>query len=306
MYALFGGCSVQALVGLPIILFIWLCFTLFIYNNSSVNCGLGFLLAYFGTGPMLIGCGKSNSGGLAAMVVNLLCTVVIMIIVDTIFQGKDTASQQSYNMLLSSLKQIQNSISEIFDKDVSTLKFGGRVLAALGTAETLGAAADNEPRWQKTPWRNSTFTKSIEMGYNMRYILYGMKYAAVGGSDPGPRNEQLLAALDVDEFKKCAGRPAQRMEQVEDLLSILVNETDGRSSPYMQIEDKVVDGAASKYDQMVSDACDALNKDRVVASLSNSSSLEQDHTIQISYQLAGLGAMIGECRHLAGGIIEEG
>lgn len=306
MYALFGGCSVQALVGLPIILFIWLCFTLFIYNNSSVNCGLGFLLAYFGTGPMLIGCGKSNSGGLAAMVVNLLCTVVIMIIVDTIFQGRDTASQQSYNMLLSSLKQIQNSISEIFDKNVSTLKFGGRVLAALGTAETLGAQADNEPRWQKTPWRNSTFTKSIEMGYNMRYILYGMKYAAVGGSEPGPRNEQLLAALDVDEFKKCAGRPAQRMEQVEDLLSILVNEQDGRSSPYMQIENKVVDGAASKYDQMVSDAVDALNKDRVVASLSNSSSLEQDHTIQISYQLAGLGAMIGECRHLAGGIIEEG
>merc|ERR1719310_1386346 len=100
MYALFGGCRLQALIGLPIMLFIWLNLTLFIYNNSSVNCGLGFLLAYFGTGPMLIGCGKSNSGGLATMVVNLLCTVVVMITVDTLFQGKDTASEQSYNTLI--------------------------------------------------------------------------------------------------------------------------------------------------------------------------------------------------------------
>lgn len=306
MYALFGGCTMQALVGLPTILFLWLSLTLFIYNNSSVNCGLGFLLAYFGTGPMLIGCGRSNSGGLASMVVNLLCTVVVMIVVDTIFQGKDTASEQSYNTLIASLAQIRASISEIFDKNVQELKFGGRVLAALGTAETLGAQANNEPRWQKTPWRSATFTRSIEMGYNMRYILYGMKYAAVGGSDAGPRNPQLEVALDVEEFKACAGRPAQRMEQVQDLLSILVNETDGRSFKYSQIEDKVVDGAASKYDQMVAAAVKALNADRTVAAMPTSKSLEQDHTVQISYQLAGLGAMIGECRSLAGGIIVEG
>merc|ERR1719183_3207380 len=118
-----------------------------------------------------------------------------MIIVDTVFQGKDTASEQSYNTLIAALTQIRSSISEIFDKNVPELKFGGRVLAALGTAEALGAQADNEPRWQKTPWRNGTFTRSIEMGYNMRYILYGMKYAAVGGSDAGPRNQQLKRLL---------------------------------------------------------------------------------------------------------------
>merc|ERR1719198_1173761 len=185
------------------------------------------------------------------MVVNLLSTVVVMITVDTIFQGKDTASEQSYNTLIAALKQIRASISEIFDKNVRELKFGGRVLAALGTAEALGAQANNEPRWQKTPWRHATFTRSIDMGYNMRYILYGMKYAAVGGSDAGPRNQQLEAALEIAEFRACAGRPAQRMEQVQDLLSILIKETDGRGFKYMQIEDKVVDAAASKYDQMV-------------------------------------------------------
>jgi len=306
MYALFGGCRIQALIGLPVVLFIWLCLTLFIYNNSSVNCTLGFLLAYFGTGPMLIGCGRSNSGGLATMVVNLLFTVVIMITVDSIFQGKDTASAQSYNMLIASLTQIRASISEVFDKNVPTLKFGGRVLAALGTAEALGAQANNEPRWQKTPWRHATFTQSIEMGYNMRYILYGMKYAAVGGSDAGPRNEQLMAALDIQPFRDCAERPAKRMEQVQDLLSILVHETDGKSKSYTAMEDSVVAGAASKYDQMVVKAVEALNRNRVIATMSTSESLEQDHTVQISYQLAALGAMIGECRNLAGGIIVEG
>lgn len=306
MYALFGGCRLQALIGLPIVLFSWLCLTLFIYNNSTVNCGLGFLLAYFGTGPMLIGCGKSNSGGLASMVVNLLSTVVVMITVDTIFQGKDTASQQSYNELIASLDQIRRSIAEIFNKDVRELKFGGRVLAALGTAETLGAQANNEPRWYKTPWRHGTFTRSIEMGYNMRYILYGMKYAAVGGSDAGPRCQQLEAALDVAEFQACASRPATRMEQVQDLLSILVFEMDGRGNKYMNIEDDVVAAAASKYDQMVADAVKALNANSAVTQQPQGDSLEQDHTVQISYQLAGLGAMIGECRNLAGGIIVEG
>jgi len=306
MYALFGGCRLQSLIGLPITLFLWLSLTLFIYNNSSVNCGLGFLLAYFGTGPMLIGCGRSTSGGLATMVVNLLSTVVVMIVVDTIFQGKDTASEQSYNTLIAGLNQIRESISEIFDKNVTQLKFGGRVLAALGTAETLGAQANNEPRWYKTPWRHGTFTRSIEMGYNMRYILYGMKYAAVGKSEAGSRCVQLETALDVEEFRACAGRPAQRMAQVQDLLTILVNETDGRTGSYMKIEQSIVDGAASKYDKMVEAAVKALNANSVVAALPTSDTLEQDHTVQISYQLAGLGAMIGECRNLAGGIIVEG
>jgi hypothetical protein len=306
MYALFGGCRLTALIGLPIILFVWLSLTLFIYNNSSVNCGLGFLLAYFGTGPMLIGCGKSNSGGLATMVVNLLCTVVVMIIVDTIFQGKDTASEQSYNTLIAGLAQIRASIKEIFDKSCTELKFGGRVLAAINSAESLGAQANNEPRWQKTPWRHGTFTRAIDMGYNMRYILYGMKYAAVGGSDPGARNQVLEIALDVPEFISCADRPSARMAQAQDLLTILVKETDGRGAEYMKIEDDVVDKAASKYDQLVATACAALNAVGAIAAVPTSPSLEQDHTVQISYQLAGLGAMIGECRNLAGGIIVEG
>jgi hypothetical protein len=64
IYALFGTCTPQGVAGLAVGLFIWVSFTLFMYNNSSVNCGLGFLLAYFGTGAMIKGCGKSGSHGL--------------------------------------------------------------------------------------------------------------------------------------------------------------------------------------------------------------------------------------------------
>jgi len=306
IYALFGTCTPQGVAGLVVGLFLWLSFTLFIYNNSSVNCGLGFLLAYFGTGAMIKGCGKSGSSGLGTMVFNLLFTVAIMTLVDTIFQGKDTASSQAYNSLISSCASIKKSIADVHNRANPRIEFRGAVLNSLSLAETMGSCADNEPRWQKSPWRAKTFAKALDVAYNMRYILYGLKYAIAHGAVAADKSEQYLAALECDEFQDCVLRPDKRMTQVEDLLQILVNETDFRSAAYMQIEDEVVDTGESHFEENVAKVCKALSKIDKVAQKSTSPTLETDHTIVISYNLAALGALIAQARTLSGGIILEG
>jgi hypothetical protein len=306
IYALFGTCSPQGVAGLAVGLFVWVSFTLFIYNNSSVNCGLGFLLAYFGTGAMIKGCGKSGSAGLGNMVFNLLFTVAIMTVIDTIFQGKDTASNQAYNALIGSCNSIKKSIADVHNRNSPRIEFRGAVLNSLSLAETMGGCADMEPRWQKSPWRSKTFTKSLEVAYNMRYILYGLKYAIAHGSAAADKSEQYLAALECKDFQECVSRPDARMSQVEDLLDILINDTDFRQDSYMKVEDDIVNSGISKFDDLVVTACKNLSKIEKIAAKSSSPSLEFDHTIVISYNLAALGALVAQARTISSSIILQG
>jgi hypothetical protein len=306
IYALFGTCSPQGVAGLAVGLFVWVSFTLFMYNNSSVNCGLGFLLAYFGTGAMIKGCGKSGSAGLGNMVFNLLFTVAIMTTIDTIFQGRKTASDQAHEALVGSCNSIKKSIADVHNKDSPRVEFRGAVLNSLSLAETMGGCADMEPRWQKSPWRSKTFTKSLEVAYNMRYILYGLKYAIAHGSSAADKSEQYLAALECQDFMECVSRPDARMTQVEDLLQILVNDTDFRQASYTKVEDDIVNSGTSKYDQLVEKACQSLSKIDQIAAPSSNPSLEFDHTIVISYNLAALGALVAQARNISSSVILQG
>jgi len=306
IYALFGTCTPQGVAGLAVGLFIWTSLTLFIYNNSSVNCGLGFLLAYFGTGAMIKGCGKSGSSGLGTMVFNLLFTVAIMTLVDTIFQGKDTASSQAYNSLISSCNSIKKSIADVHNRNSPRVEFRGAVLNSLAHAETMGGCADNEPRWQKSPWRAKTFTQALDVAYNMRYILYGLKYAVAHGSQAADKSPQYLSALECEEFQQCVLRPDARMTQVEELLQILVNETDYRNASYMKVEDEIVDSGVSKFEELVGKACKSLSKMPAVAKDSQADTLETDHTIVVSYNLAALGALVAQARTISCSVILQG
>lgn len=306
IYALFGTCTTQGVLGLALGLFMWLSFTLFIYNNSSVNCGLGFLLAYFGTGAMIKGCGRHGSDGLGTMVFNLLFTVAIMTVVDTVFQGRSTASGQAHEALISSCNSIKKSIEEVHDKNIRRIEFNGEVLKSLAFAETMGACADQEPRWQKSPWRAKSFAKAVDMAYNMRYVLYGLRYAIAHGANAADKSEQFLEALACPEFQQCVERPENRMTQVEDLLQILINETDYRNATYMKVEDEVIERAPSSFPDQIAKACKALSKIDIIATKSLSPSLETDHTIVISYNLAALRALVAQARTISSGIILEG
>jgi len=240
------------------------------------------------------------------MVFNLLFTVAIMTIVDTIFQGRDTAANQAYNALISACNSIKKSIADVHNKDSPRIEFRGAVLGSLSLAATMGACADNEPRWQKSPWRAKSFSMAVDVAYNMRYILYGLKYAVAGGANAADKSEEYLAALQCEEFQQCAGLPENRMSQVEGLLQILVNETDFRNDSYMTVEDEIVGSGVSRFDDRVSKACKALSKIDIVAAKSPSDSLEMDHQIVISYNLAALGALISQARSISSGIILQG
>jgi len=78
--------SMQPNSGMAAMLFIMVCFTFFLYMNSTVNSYLAFLLVYYSTGRMIQGCGLGGGISLGTVVLNLLITIIVMTIVDTIFQ----------------------------------------------------------------------------------------------------------------------------------------------------------------------------------------------------------------------------
>jgi hypothetical protein len=240
------------------------------------------------------------------MVFNLLFTVAIMTIIDTVFQGRQTASDQAHEALVGSCNSIKKSIADVHDKNKPRVEFRGAVLASLSVAETMGGCADMEPRWQKSPWRSKTFTKALEVAYNMRYILYGLKYAIAHGSSAADKSEQYLTALECEDFLEVVSRPDTRMTQVEDLLQILVNDTDYRQESYMKVEEAILDSGTSKYDKLVEKACQTLSKIDMIAAPSSNPSLEFDHTIVISYNLAALGALIAQARTISSSVILQG
>merc|ERR1719420_435488 len=106
----------------------------------------------------------------------------------------------------------------------------------------------------------------------MRYILYGLKYAIAHGASAADKSDQYLEALSCEEFQQCVSRPDARMAQVEDLLQILINETDFRQASYMKIEDETIAGGSSKYDELVAKACKALSKNDIIKANSSSDS----------------------------------
>jgi hypothetical protein len=240
------------------------------------------------------------------MVFNLLFTVAIMTIIDTAFQGKKAASDQAYDALVASCASLRKSIADVHDRNNPRVEFRGAVVGSLALAETMGGCADQEPRWQKSPWRSKTFTDALEVAQQMRYILYGLKYAIAHGSDPSDKSEQYLAALECEDFHQCASRPDARMAQVEDLLQILVNDTDFRQPSYMKVEDDIVGSGISKFDQLVEKACQSLSKMDAIAARSDAPSLEFDHTIIISYDLAALGALGAASRSISASTILQG
>jgi len=71
IYLIIGlKCGIWATVGMAIMLFIMVCFTFFLYMNSTVNSYLAFLLVYYSTGRMIQGCGLGGGLSLGTVVLN--------------------------------------------------------------------------------------------------------------------------------------------------------------------------------------------------------------------------------------------
>jgi len=309
IYLIIGvTCGPVQTIGMVLVLFIMVNFTFFLYMNSKENSYLAFLLVYYSTGRMIQGCGLKDSLSLGTVVLNLLITIIVMTIVDTIFQ-KGTASELAVNALMKGWADLKSQISDLHDPAKDTIVFKtSEMKNHLLLAQALGGFADQEPRWSKTAWRAGTFNKSIAAAINVRYILTGMYLAAAGGDcAPGSqKGAKLKAALQLEKFFEMACRPIKRIDQTTALLCILSHETEQACVEYDAAEAEVMKTFRRPYGKLLDEVIDMANKDVNIMIADMSDSLETDHAAQICYQLAAIDALINVVRDLEGEIIFEG
>jgi len=309
IYLIIGlNCSIWATIGMSLVLFIMVCFTFFLYMNSTTNSYLAFLLVYYSTGRMIQGCGKGSGLSLGTVVLNLLITIIVMTVVDTCFQ-KGTAAEMATKALMDGWSDIKQQIVDLHDPDKKQIVFKtSETLGQLSLAQALGGFADQEPRWSKTAWRAGTFNKAVNTAFDVRYILTGMHLAASGGDNaPGTaKSAKLLAALQLEKFCDLTSRPIKRIDQTMDLLQILSHDSEQPCDKYEAAEAEVMKTFRRKYGALMDEVIDMANKDVNIMIPDTSDSLETDHAAQISYQLAAIDALIQSVRDLEGEIIFEG
>jgi len=309
IYLIIGlKCGIWATVGMAIMLFVMVCFTFFLYMNSTVNSYLAFLLVYYSTGRMVQGCGLGGGLSLGTVVLNLLITIIVMTVVDTIFQ-KGTASDLAVEALMKGWEDIKTQVVDLHNPDKKEIVFRTtETLQQLTLAQALGGFADQEPRWSKTPWRAGTFNKAVATAFDVRYILTGMHLAASGGDNNAgsAKSDKLLAALQLERFCDLTSRPIKRIDQTMALLSILSHESEQPCDAYDAAEVEVMKTFRRQYGTLMDEVIDMANKDVKIMIADMSDSLESDHAAQISYQLAAIDALIQAVRDLEGEIIFEG
>lgn len=303
--SVFGVCSSGNYISLSVGLFLWLAITLFIYNNSSTNAGLGFLLAYFGNSALLRGCGHVDaSGAFRNMVVGLIITVVFMLVIDHFFQT-EVASQVAHGKLSDSMDAVAKSLEKAFDPTLPKVEFAGKISTALGQATAWGALADAEPRFDKIPWRHATFEAALRSGNKILCIVNGLKRALVGTSPDSTKSNAMLQCASNEKFKECTTRPKVRIDQCKQLLQILIHEEEGRPNDIEANKNAIKKEGTGKFAKYTEDAITALNN-LSFQMPSKESSLEDDFACQMSYQFLALREIVGECRMIAGAVIEQG
>jgi len=309
IYLIIGlKCGIWATVGMAIMLFIMVCFTFFLYMNSTVNSYLAFLLVYYSTGRMIQGCGLGGGLSLGTVVLNLLITIIVMTVVDSIFQ-KGTASELAVEALMKGWEDIKNQVQDLHNPGKLKIVFRtSETLSQLTLAEALGGFADQEPRWSKTPWRAGTFNKAVATAFDVRYILTGMHLAASGGDNNSDsiKSDKMTAALKLEKFCDLTSRPTKRIDQTMALLTILSHETEQPCEEYEAAEKEVMLTFRRKYGDLMDQVIEMANRNEQIMVASLEDSLEKDHAAQISYQLAAIDALIQAVRDLEGEIIFEG
>merc|ERR1740117_81213 len=248
------------------------------------------------------------------IVMDLLMTIVIVASFDMLFQ-KDTAANMARTQFTLAWKMTKDSLNKVTDPNYPTIDFGGgKLLGAITLAESMGALADAEARWHRTPWRGNTFKSACASAVRIRYILTGMKAAAAGERDAAAtkvdKPETLLQLQNIDGWAAVKNRPIVKMDQVDQLLVILGHEISGTNTGYKTAEDEVKVGSKSRvFGGLVAKVAANANSNKVLMDSARgmtSSSLESDAAARQSYLLGALSALLNEVRALESQIIFEG
>jgi hypothetical protein len=306
-HAMLESCEAQSIGFLALILFCYSCITLFTYYSSTQYSYIACLLAAFGGQTMLSGgCGMHSldKGSSYDTIINTVCAISLIVVYDVLL-SPGRASTIAYEALDSSVGTLQEALGKHFDPAVEHVRFHkGEVLASIGNAETMGAEAFNEPRYWRTEWRHSVFTRAVEHAYRLRYNLAAMETSLADGfKDHGLKNDVMNMLLRTPGFSRLSGLVSEKLRIARPLVGIFVHETVARFEATADV------GTLKTYrqeaQQIQEDVIAEVAKDPAMRTKSIEGSLEKDPLCQVCMVLSSINSMLGGTRELQHSILRS-
>eukprot|EP00747_Dinoflagellata_sp_TGD_P213580 gnl/TRDRNA2_/TRDRNA2_86510_c1_seq1.p1 gnl/TRDRNA2_/TRDRNA2_86510_c1~~gnl/TRDRNA2_/TRDRNA2_86510_c1_seq1.p1 ORF type:complete len:728 (+),score=135.86 gnl/TRDRNA2_/TRDRNA2_86510_c1_seq1:287-2185(+) len=313
VWALLGWCTWWGYVGMCFALFFWNLLCLYIYYDSPKYGSIACLLAAFGSGNFLVGCNSSTTFDSASPyyeIVNVVVSVGVMILIDLLLSPRRT-SDMAYAKFKEAFAKLRSAIDELVAIDERNVSIQTGALGSLiAEAELLGAEAHNEPRYWRTPWKNSTFNQACQTLANLQVTTSAMEYSVAEGS--GLKTSIFMAMVNNPLFHMVKKALYAKLDLMEELCTILAHET---TAPLMAENHEgrtyvVADDPRLRCDyraDMLAGIREVIKEinSAIVAEKAAVKSLEVDRACQVSFCLSGFLMMIDHMDVLQKTIIEE-
>jgi len=307
VHATLESCETRTIGALALVLFCYSCITLFTYYNSTQYSYLACLLAAFGGSGMLSGgCGTHSldKGSSYDAILSTVCAIALIVLYDIVV-SPGRASAMAYTALDSSVGTLEKALGMHFDPAVAHVRFHkGELLASISTAESMGAEANNEPRYWRTEWKNGVYNQAVEHAFRLRYNLAAMETSvAEGFEDRGMKIDVMNKLLRTPGFIRLADLIGEDLQTVQPLVGVFVHETVDRFPAL--VDASMLKGLSQEAKQAQEAAIAEVAKNPALRTKGVEGSLESDPLCQVCMVLSCVSTILGGVRELQHSILRS-
>eukprot|EP00747_Dinoflagellata_sp_TGD_P168665 gnl/TRDRNA2_/TRDRNA2_195615_c0_seq1.p1 gnl/TRDRNA2_/TRDRNA2_195615_c0~~gnl/TRDRNA2_/TRDRNA2_195615_c0_seq1.p1 ORF type:complete len:250 (-),score=34.46 gnl/TRDRNA2_/TRDRNA2_195615_c0_seq1:46-795(-) len=128
---------------------------------------------------------------------------------------------------LHAVRELQRKMAELFDPRKLRVRMSDAELSKkISLAKELAASANDEPRFWRTPWRNTLFNQSCQTLEDVRAILSTIAYTVTESG--GHKTELFLHMLRWPQFGIVRHALLKQLDNIEMLSGIFLHEKGGR------------------------------------------------------------------------------
>jgi hypothetical protein len=236
LYAFLGWCYWWGHLLVAIALYSWTLMGLFLYFHSEQYSTVGLLLVVFGAQALLRPCANSDTDPSGhSLIVNVTVAIVIMTIVDLVF-AQERASDLTIKALKDAVATQTNNMNMLFGEKTQIPARAGGMLAKIGTAQSLGSEAQQEPRYWRIAWANSRFNQGIACLGKVRSCMMSIETAVLFFLDEDKRDievksEMFQQAIQLKSFSGENGVRKVLMDRYEKIMEVFIDSLGDYGNP---------------------------------------------------------------------------
>jgi len=305
MYAILGYCTILSLALMGATIWLWSAGMMFLYFHSVKYSSIGCFLTVFGLQSLLQGCNEVfDPKNKYNVIVNAVLAIAIIIIVDLLFAW-GRAAEKAYAAYVTAYDEIRSLWHQVLSpQELKTSKIPVSVTQTLSTALMLGAEADEEPRYWRTPWRSRLFGLYVDTTNNIRVILGNLSYAASEQSRLGRHKRNMyLSITQIQGFQDVLETTMTKLDLMKTLSAIFMHETPSIFKPLL--DDENYCNLALVQHRNLRNLIHTLNAQHLSGINKSIVTLEEDFSCVASVLIMSLKAAMSELRALQHKVVQD-